>query len=168
MKNVKKTLAICTTVLALCLTSVTVYAASTYNSPSEAVAGLTGRTLDSVVSERVDTGKTYGTIANEAGVLDEFNVEMLEMKKDILQSKVSDGIMTQEEAEVIISAIEENQANCDGTNTAKIGQKMGAGFGNQKGTLNNSGMRQGKGQGMGQGSGNMGTGGFGSGNCINY
>lgn len=143
MKNLKKTIAVGAIVVALGITSVSAYAASTYDSPADAVAGLTGRTVDSVVSEKIETGKTYGTIANEANVLDEFQSEMLEIKKDTIQAKVDAGIMSQDQADSIIQAIEENQINCDGTGTAKLGQKMGAGFGKQNGTFNGKGMGQG-------------------------
>ena len=141
MTKLKKIVALGAMVLAIGATSVTVFAASNYNTPAEALAGLTGRTVESVTVERSKTGKTYGTIANEAGKLTEFKAEILEIKKDALTEKVTAGTITQEKADEIIAALEANQANCDGTGTARIGQKMGAGFG---------GMR-GNGQGRGQG-----------------
>ena len=117
---------------------------SQYLTPAEAVAGLTGREVQSVIDERTQTGKTYGSIANEAGALDEFKAEMLEMKKDTLAARVAAGTMTQEQADAIIARIEANQANCDGT---------GAGCG-----LNGAGCGMGTGFGQGRGQGGRGMG----------
>ena len=152
MTKLKKIAAIGAMVLVVSATSLTAFAASKYSSPTEAVAGLTGQTVESVIAERSDTGKTYGTIAKDAGKLEEFKSENLQIKKDILAKKVADGTMTQARADEIIKAIEENQTNCDGTGSAKIGQRMGAGFGGMNGN----------GQGRGQGGA-----GCGQGNCIN-
>lgn len=69
---------------------------------------------------------------------------MLENKIAILNERVAEGTITQEEADKIIAAIEENQATCDGTAQARTGQKFGAGFGGMMG----------KGQGQGRGFGN--------------
>ena len=66
---------------------------------------------------------------------------MLEIKKDALAQRVAAGTMTQERADEIIAAMEANQANCDGTGSAKTGKRMGAGFGS------GNGCGQGKGQG---------------------
>lgn len=150
MKGIKKFFITGVAVLALAAGTVTAFAASKYSTPAEAVAGLTGREVQSVIEERTQTRKTYGSIANEAGVLDEFRVEMLEMKKDMLTARVADGKMTQEQADAVIARIEANQANCDGTGTgcglSGVGSGMGARFG------------QGSGQGQGQGGRGMGKG----------
>lgn len=136
-------------VLMMAALSVSVLAASQYATPAEAVAGLTGREVQSVIDERVETGKTYGTIAAEAGVLDEFKAETLEMKKDQLAQRVEAGTMTQEQADAIIAQLEANQATCDGTGTAAIGRNAGAGFGMGGG----QGRGAGGGRGMGAGNG---------------
>lgn len=163
MTNFKKFAVIGAIVLAAAATSLTAFAASAYNSPAEAAAGLTGQTTESVIAQKSETGSTYGAIAAEAGVLDAFKAEMLEMKKDILAEKVAAGTLTQEEADEIIAAIEEHQATCDGSGSGRIGREAGAGFGG----MNGSG--QGKGQGgagLGQGKGRGGAGlGQGSG-CL--
>ncbi|MFZ2537670.1 MAG: hypothetical protein WAX04_02060 [Oscillospiraceae bacterium] len=149
MTILKKVIAVGTMVLAISSTSSTAFAASTYNTPAEAVAGITNRTVQSVIDERAQTGKTYGTIAKEAGNLDRFKKENLEMKKSKLNAQVVDGEITQEKADTIIKAIEENQAVCDGTGAAKIGRKMGAKFGSN-GTCIGKG-KNGGGRGMGSG-----------------
>lgn len=133
MTKLKKIAAIGAMVLVVSATSLTTFAASKYSSPADAVAGLTGQTVESVITERSETGKTYGTIANEAGKLEEFKAENLQIKKDALAEKVKAGTMTQARADEIIAAIEKNQVNCDGTGSARIGQMMGAGFGGMNG-----------------------------------
>lgn len=137
-------------VLTLVAGSVTAFAASQYSTPAEAVAGLSRREVQSVIDERAQTSKTYGTMASEAGVLDEFKVEMLEIKKDTVAARVADGTMTQEQADAIIARIEENQSSCDGTG-AKCGRNgMGLGAGVGFGQGNGQGRRQ-NGRGMGNG-----------------
>ncbi len=164
MKNFKKLVAVIAAV-GILGTAGAAYAAEV-KTPAEITVGLTGKTVDDVSKERA-AGKTYGTIANEAGKLDEFKAQMLEQKKALLDQRVKDGTLTQQKADEIYNAIKNNQANCDGTGNAQIGKKYGAGFGNGIG----SGMRQGMGRGMGRRAGagdGMGTGaGCGlSGRCI--
>ncbi|WP_206458139.1 DUF2680 domain-containing protein [Anaerovorax sp. IOR16] len=153
MKRTKIALTVGMMVLALGATSLTAFAASNYKTPAEAVAALTGKTVESVVSEKTANNVTYGSIAKDAGKLEEFKQEQLQMKKDILEKRVADGTMTQERAEEIIAAIEENQLNCDGTGNAKIGQRMGAGFGSMNGNGQGQGNGPRNGQGKGQGRG---------------
>lgn len=138
----KKVALILTVILLVGSFSVTAMAATGYKTPAEILAVLTGRTTDSVTTERAESGKTYGTIANEAGVLDQYKSQMVEQKKAILSEKVAAGTITQERADAIIAAIENNQANCDGT-----GSGMGMG----------SGTCTGNGTGMGFGGGRSGN-----------
>lgn len=145
MLKFKKTIILGAMVLTIGATSLTAFAASKYNTPAEAAAGLTGKTVESVISEKAETGKTYGTIAKEAGKLTEFKKEVLEIKKDILDEKVKNGTLTQERADEIMAALKENQENCDGTGSARVGQKMGAGFSGKNGV----GMGKGQGSGLG-------------------
>lgn len=143
MLKLKKIVTLGVMVLAIVATSITAFAVSNYNTPAEALADLTGRTIDSVIAERSETCKTYGAIANDAGKLAEFKAEILKIKKDALAEKVAAGTITQERADEIITALEQNQANCNGTGSARIGQKMGAGFGSM------NGIGQGRGRGRG-------------------
>lgn len=110
MKNWKKIV----TMGLLSLSIATTALASGYSNPAEIVAGLTGRSVESVVDERYETGKSFGAIANEAGKLDEFKQEMLDLRKEELAQKVQDGRMSQEQADRIIANIQERQAYCDG------------------------------------------------------
>ena len=163
MKKFKKIIILGVIMLTIGVTSVTAFAALTYKTPAEAVAGLTGKTVESVIAERQETGKTYGTIAAEAGKLNEFKKENMEMKKENLKKQVEEKTMTQEKADTIIKAIEENQENCDGTGAARIGQREGARFGfNGAGKGNGC---KGEGQGMGNAKHARGGRGFQDGRC---
>lgn len=153
MKRWKKITATGFMVMAISATGVTAFAASQYNTPAELVAGITGRTVESVVAERTETGRTYGKIASDAGELDEFKAEALEIKKDQLAAQVTAGVMTQERADNIIAVLEENQANCDGTGSAEIEKSLGARFG-----ANGAGMGTGSGKAAERGHGGQGMG----------
>ena len=153
MKNFKSYITVATIVGLLGVTG-TAFAAVTGQTPAEIAASVTGQTVEQVTAERA-TGKTYGTIANEAGKLDEFKVATLEQKKAILAKRVADGNLTQEQADAIYNRLVTNQATCDGTGSAAIGRSMGAGFG------------QGMGQGMGQRNGGGFRGGMGRGATQN-
>lgn len=133
MTKIKKITAIGAMVLVIGATSITAFAASKYSSPAEAVAGLTGKTVESVIQERQDTGKSYGAIAEDAGKLEEFKQEKLQILKDNLAKRVADGTITQERADEIVKAVEERQAVCDGTGTGGAGCGMGAGLGRGNG-----------------------------------
>ena len=126
-------------VVAVAMLSVTVFAASAYSNPAEAVAGLTGRDVDSVITERQESGESYGTIADKAGVLEAFEAEMLQIRKDIIAKRVADGRLTQERADEIIAIIEERAAECDGDCTAEdrgfMGQAIGGMFGGMRGGM---------------------------------
>lgn len=156
MTIIKKILVAGTMTLAIGATSITAFAASVYKTPAEAVAGITGQTVESVVAEKVETGKTLGEIADEAGKLDEFKAERLEMKKDKLAAQVSNGTITQEKADAILKAIEDNQANCDGTEAAKIGKNLGAKFNSNSEGQGTGGANRGTGLGKGHGGRGMG------------
>jgi hypothetical protein len=144
MKRFKKLVFAGAVVLVAAAVSATAMAAA--GSPSEIIAGLTGRSPDSVVEERLDSGKTYGEIAGDAGVLDEFKVQMLERKKSLLAERVAEGTLTQEQADAIIAEMEENMANCDGAGSGA--GTCGAGFGGMGGQGRGNG---GKGNGRGIG-----------------
>jgi hypothetical protein len=138
MKNIKK-MVLSLAVVTVLSTGV-VFAAVATKTPAEVTAGLTGKTIEEVTKDRT-SGKTYGTIAEEAGKLEEFKTETLQQKKLVLDQRVKDGSLTQAAADEIYNSIVKNQETCDGTGSAGIGKMNGAGFG------------QGRGQGMGKGSG---------------
>ncbi|SMB79065.1 Protein of unknown function [Desulfonispora thiosulfatigenes DSM 11270] len=125
--------------------------ASGLKTPADITSELTGKTVAEVREERA-SGKTYGEMAKETGKLEEFKTQMLEQKKEILDQKVEEGNLTKEQADEIYTKIKDNQATCDGTSEAKIGQKHGVGFGKGQGNGmgRGAGMRNGQGMGCGQ------------------
>lgn len=160
MKNIKKKLTAAAAVLTVGLLGVTAFAASDYKTPAEVAAGVTGRTVESVTEERAETGKTYGTIASEDGKLAEFKDGILELRKDQLSDRVADGSMTQAQADKTITAIEENQAVCDGTG---VGRGFGLGCGGETACGENGVCN---GEALGNGNGYRGNGGVGDGTCT--
>lgn len=156
MKNMKRLVILVAAVGVLGLAGVA-YAAD-IKTPADIAAALTGKSVADVTKERAE-GKTYGTIAKEAGKLDEFKAQMLEQKKAVLDQRVKDGIITQQQADDIYNRIKTNQAACDGTGNAGIGKQFKAGFGQGRG--------MGKGMGRGAGMGNGSCGGAGCGMGVN-
>jgi len=156
MKKFKKITVVGAVVLVIGAMSVTAFAAS-LSTPAEVLSGLTGKSVDSVIEERTDTGKTYGTLADEAGVLDAFKAETLDARKAVLDERVAAGTLTQEQADAILAEMAEHQLTCDGTGTAAhIGQAMGARFGGGMGGRH--GAAAGQGMGVRQGGAGCGTG----------
>ncbi|AGA69046.1 Protein of unknown function (DUF2680) [Desulfitobacterium dichloroeliminans LMG P-21439] len=134
MTKFKKALLIGAIVLGVGATSSTVLAASIYNNPAEALAGITGKTVEGVLVEQYETGKSFGAIADEAGKLDEYQKELLEIKKDVVTQRVEAGDLTQEEADRIITSVEENQGYCNGDGFGRgRGGMMGNGYGGMMG-----------------------------------
>ncbi len=144
MKKIKNLALVGAMVLAVGATTVTAFAASNYATPAEITAELTGRTIEDVRAERLESGNTYGKMAIDAGKSNEFKSQMLENKKAVLRERVTEGRLTQEEADEILAALEENQTTCDETGSSETGKTLGAGFG---GMMHNG---QGKGLGNGQ------------------
>lgn len=142
MMNMKKFVAILTVVGVLGAAGA-VYAA-TAKTPADIVSGLTGKSVEAVTKDRA-AGKTYGTLAKDAGKLDEFKAQMFEQRKVILDQRVKDGTITQERADAIYNTMKSNQAICDGTGNSGLGMRNGAGCG--------AGNGQGRGMGGGMGAG---------------
>lgn len=150
--NLKK-LVVIATVIGILGAAGAVYAAAV-KTPADIAAGLTGKSVEDLYKERA-AGKTYGTIAKDAGKLEEFKKQVLEQRKAILDQRVKEGTLSQQRADEIYAAIKNNQTTCDGSGSAAIGRKNGVGFGQ------GSGMAGGRGAGMG--AGNMAGGGAGAG-----
>jgi hypothetical protein len=127
--------------------------AATSLTTAEIAANLTGKSVAELQQQR-QAGQTYGAIANEAGKLEEFKAQMLEQKKVVLDERVADGKLTQEQADTIYQNMQENQANCDGSGNGngRMGKNAGAGFGQGNGPGAGQGM--GAGQGFGNRAGN--------------
>lgn len=80
-------------------------------------------------------------------VTKEFKANNLEHKESVLNERVEQGTISQEEANEILQEIQTNMKNCDGTGSKKIGEKHGVGFGHGHG--NGEGRGNSKGQGFG-------------------
>ncbi|WP_127724367.1 hypothetical protein [Anaerosphaera multitolerans] len=141
-----------------------VFAAEEYSTPAEIVADLTGREVVDVISERFESQKTYGTIAEEAGVFEEYQKLVFQIKKDTIEQRVKDGKLSRNEADDFIKAIEDNLKTCDGTGKNFLGQDYGIGFGSKGNGRGNFGAEQG--QGVGRGANSKGQGGLGLGGGI--
>lgn len=76
---------------------------------------LTGKSINEIIEGRVNEDKTYGTIALENGVLEEFQEKNIEQMKTNLNEKVETGAVSKEEADTIISNRENSMKNCDGS-----------------------------------------------------
>jgi len=163
MKNFKKVMALVVTV-GIIGSATAVFAANT----ADIVSSLTGKTTDELIQERA-AGKTYGTIAKEADKLEEFQTQMIEQKKAVLDQRVEDGTLTQKQADEIYQAIKNNQASCDGSGSGSsaIGKEYGVGFGQGSGMGNGNGIGKGNGNGSrnGLGKGKMAGRGNGLRNC---
>lgn len=102
--------------------------------------------LSAAVYAAADTRPAVAAV--QAASLEDRKAAILELKKEILAQRVADGTMTQEQADQILTALIENQAACDGTGSARIGQKYGAGFGMGNGQGRGGRMGMGRGQGL--------------------
>lgn len=102
--------------------------------------------LSAAVYAAADTRPAAAAV--QAASLEDRKAAILELKKDILAQRVADGTMTQEQADQILTALIENQATCDGTGSARIGQKYGAAFGMGNGQGRGGRMGMGRGQGV--------------------
>lgn len=161
MKNVRNIVAAGALILAMGVTSMTVFAAAKYDSPQDALAGITGKSVEEITEMKVEN-KTYGAIAAEAGKLDEFKAELFEQKKEALQERVTEGKIAQEDADTLLERVQEHQAECDGEGNPGEGLMEGAGLqlgnGPKDGNGNGEGLQNGEGNGIkeraGDGNGN--------------
>lgn len=124
--------------LVLILSTGAIFAAT----PSEIISDLTGLTQAELI-EQHKAGASLHSIAESKGVLEEFKAALLKEKISRINQLVSDGKLTQEKADAMITAISENQ-NCDPANPQR--------------TLKGLGMRLGNKDGLGQGCGDQGFG----------
>jgi hypothetical protein len=161
MKNVRNIVAAGALTLAMGVTSMTVFAAAKYDSPQDALAGITGKSVEEIAEMKVEN-KTYGAIAAEAGKLDEFKAELFEQKKEAVQERVTEGKIAQEDADALLERVQEHQAVCDGEGNPGEGLMEGAGLqlgnGPKDGNGNGEGLQSGEGNGIkeraGDGNGN--------------
>lgn len=125
------------------------FAKASYTTPQKALSALTGKSEEEILSQKVDSRKSYRTIAEEAGVLDEYRKECLEIRKEQLEKSVAEGYLTREEADAMIKLYEENQTICDGGFYGAGGNGAGCGYG-YGATSTNRGYGMGSGMGCGR------------------
>lgn len=103
----------------------------------DVLAGLTGLSTDAIAAERAE-GNSIADIAEANGVATETVVDAaLDARKELLDAKVADGTITQEQADLAYDRMTERVT--DRVTTDEIGRPSWAG--------------QGRGQGAGQGQG---------------
>lgn len=123
--------------------------ADSFQAPAEIYANLTGKTVEEAYELR-GNDKTFGQLAEDAGVYDKFKASFLESKKQIIADKVAKEELTEEKADEILKLME---TNCDGTGTQRLGQKYGVGFGRGAGNGQGKGLGRGRGANKGNGLG---------------
>lgn len=146
MKHLKKIIACTAAVLTLTTAAL---AASAYETPAEAAAGVTGKSVEEVIEERLE-GKSFGMIAAEAGVPEDFQKAVQALWEEALESRVAEGSLTRDQADARLDVLRRQQESCDGTGACAYGGQgggMGAGFGGGM----NRGFGTGRGCGYGRG-----------------
>lgn len=129
--------------------SVAVISAQGLKTPADVYSGLTGKTTEEAWQMR-QSGKRFGQLADEEGVLEDFRQKMLENKKALIQDKVDKGLLTDEQADEIIKNMEDNMMNCDGTGR-RLGQASGLRLGaGQKDCEQGPGIGKDRGNGAGR------------------
>lgn len=93
----------------------TISFATGYSSPSEILTKLTKKSQEHILEE--SNYKSYGKIAQENDVFEDFQKEMLKQKKIMLDEKVKSNIITKEEADLMYKRMNENMKNCDPSNS---------------------------------------------------
>jgi hypothetical protein len=168
MKKIRNIVAASALTLAMGVTSITVFAAAKYDTPQEALAGMTGKTVEEITERKAQENLTYGAIAAEEGKLDEFKVELLEQKREMMEERVTEGDLEKEDADAILERIQERQETCIGEGNPGEGMMEGSGvkFGNgpEDGQGNGNGLQSGEGNGLQSGEGNGLQSGEGNGN----
>ena len=148
MKKIKKlalTLGVTTLVASA---GIGVYAAE-ISSPAEILSRLTGTSVERLYESKGNM--RFGELAEQEGVADEFRQEMLANKKAMLDKKVSEGTLTQEQADEMYKNMVENQGSCDGTGIHRGERNLGLGMGAGMGRGNGNGEKVGGGNGFGNG-----------------
>lgn len=98
-----------------------------------------------------ETGSTYSQVAVVKGIsLDDFRKELIEKRKKLIDERVKEGYISEQQGELMKERIENNISNCDGTGNG--GNCRGSGLGMMFGTRGNGcGLGQSKGFGRGKG-----------------
>ena len=121
--------------------------------PAQVYGDLVGITEEEAYNLHIDSDKTFGTLASEAGVYESFSSIMLASKTEYVNQLVADGKLTSEQADSILT----NLQNCDGTQQGilrnALGYGMGIGANSEYGKGNGQGAKLGNGLCDGTGTG---------------
>lgn len=98
--------------------------ADAFSSPAEVYADLAGVSVAEAY-ELKGTDKTFGELAEEKGFLEDFEAATRAGKIAIIEGRVADGTLSQEDADEIIGQIND----CDGTLGSRLGQFFSMRFG---------------------------------------
>lgn len=125
--------------------------------PANTYSELMGLTKEEAQLQRKESGKSYGTLAKENGVYEEFSAQMKKNKEEIINEKVRNGELSEADANKYLQQMEDN---CDGSGESKksgqeLGLKLGRGNGDEqalkqrRGNGDNQDQKQGNGKGQG-------------------
>ena len=101
--------------------------AACYRTPLGACAGVTGESASYIAQQRY-AGAAYGSLAQEAGKLDDYHEAILEMQKERFSQLVREGRLPQEQADEMLKIMEEQQYLCEGIGDC-LGAEGGCGYG---------------------------------------
>lgn len=123
--------------------------AAAADSPAAVLAQITGMTADEAYQGRLQ-GEPYGKMAVDAGTLEEFQDNMLKYRKQIIDERVEQGLMTQEEADAWLEAYQERIEYCTEAGVGGPGYGCGgAGIGFGRGGFQGQGFGRGMMRGFG-------------------
>ena len=145
IKNIALALGVTTLVASA---GIGVYAAE-ISSPAEILSRITGTSVEKLYESK--GSMRFGELAEQEGIADEFRQEMLANKKAMLDKKVSEGTLTQEQADEMYKNMVENQGTCDGAGIHRGEKNLGLGINTRINKGNKNGEKVGGGNGFGNG-----------------
>lgn len=107
--NIKNTVIAGVLALGVGVTSLTVFAATKYDSPREALSAITGKSMEEIHQLRYEEGLSDVELFETDEQYEEFKNEVLELRKERIQNRVEDGRLSQERANEMINEMEENE-----------------------------------------------------------
>jgi len=140
----KKTLLLMAVAILVVATMALSFADASF-SPASIFGKLIGVTEEEAYQMRLDTGKTFGQLAEEKGVYDEFLTATKEAKIAYVNQLVAEGKLTQAEADQIINNINLCDGTQQGLNKGIFGRGMMNGTGLGRGMMNGTGFGAGAG-----------------------
>jgi lipopolysaccharide export LptBFGC system permease protein LptF len=145
-KKIAIALSVIVAALILTFVSTSVYAAFQPKRGIELAADVLGKTVDQLITEQKETGKTIHQIVVDAGKLKELTDARLDQMKQILADKVANKEITQAQAdEWYAEMVERMEANLTNGTSGQYGR----GFGGMMGAYNGNGSYGGCGRGNG-------------------